>query len=109
MPQPVTEPALEAAERTSSSDDLFAFGDSAVLPRGPAQETVAPRLLSLRREEESGELSELCRVEQLVVQPPTIRRSLKSREQSTTTKPLRGASFVERVEVMRGDRRRDDE
>lgn len=110
MPQPVTEPALEAAGRTSSSDDLFAFGDSKVLPREPEEGTSARRMLTLRREEESGELSELCRIEQLVVQPPTLRRSVKSTEyRNVPSKPLRGASFVERVEVTRGDRRRDDE
>jgi hypothetical protein len=109
LPQPATEPELEATKRTCSADDLFAFGDSKVLPRA-ATEDVAQRKVALRREEETGELSELCRIEQLVVQPPTLRRSSRSTDyRSTSGRSVRGASFVERVEVTRGDRRRDDE
>lgn len=110
MPQAATEPALESAARTGSSDDLFAFGDAKVLPLAPEEGTAARRMQTLRREEEVGELSELCRIEQLVVQPPTPRRSVRPTEQRNVVgKAIRGASFVERVELTRGDRRRDDE
>ena len=106
--QPVTEPELAAAGRTSSSDELFAFGDAKVLPHRAHAPTVkpVPRPHDSRREEGPGELSELCRIEQLVVQAPTPRRSDR---RDAGSKGVRGASFVERVEVKRGDLRRDDE
>jgi len=106
IPQPVTEPALDAITRTCSSDDLFAFGDSTVLPQRAPTVRPVPRPLDSRREEETGDLSELCRIEQLVVQAPIPRRTAT---RHPTSKVTRGPAFVESVEVKRGDRRRDDE